>query len=196
MKPFSCVILAAGKGKRFGTKKQFVVWRNHQLWFHPYMRCKEVSDDVIVVGVEIKGGKYRQDSSKIGVEQAKYDRVVILEAARPAVTTKQIKKIGNKNHNNCTYAVKSTETIYNRFNGHIYRDDTFCLQTPQAFDKMKLLEAYDVCKGMNYTSDTEIYYNVHGKMPYLLKGNMNLMKVNYPYDLKILEEILWLKKKF
>lgn len=185
---FSCIIVAGGKGTRFGRKKQNVVWNGKPLWRHVYDKCIQVSDDVQVMGYSKLG---RQGAVYNGLKKAKHSRVVILEAARPFVTVDQIKLIGELKYWSSSYAISSVDTIYHTdVNKHLNRKSTVCLQVPQAFDKKLLLEAHEKYKGAKLTSDTELMEKAFGVAPVLILGGDNLKKVTYPKDLKILDVIL------
>jgi 2-C-methyl-D-erythritol 4-phosphate cytidylyltransferase len=191
---FSCIILAAGDGIRFGKQKQFVKWHNKQLWKHVADKCKKVSDDIIIVGIDIKGGKTRQESVFNGLTYVKYPIVVILEAARPNVTIKQIKKIALTITKSCpsvSYFMPSIDTIYDCNIGyHLKRNMSFRLQVPQAFDTRILKYCHDEIIDGNFTSDTEIVQKVLGIKPKLIYGGYNLMKITFKRDLKILDVIM------
>lgn len=186
MTKFSCIILAGGKGTRFGRKKQNVKWDETPLWQIVYNKCLKVSDDVHVVGYSQHG---RQGAVYNGLRKVKYSRVVILEAARPLVTVEQIKKIGElKKYLSISYAYPSTDTIY-YMKQHLKRDFTYQLQVPQAFDTEILKKAHRICKYAKFTSDTEVVFVALGISPFIITGGRNLMKVTYPEDLKILDVI-------
>ena len=74
--------------------------------------CRKVSDDVIVVGVDVPSGDTRQKSVFNGIHKVKENRVVIVEAARPLVASEQIKVIAEVNYPSVSYAIKSTDTIF------------------------------------------------------------------------------------
>lgn len=182
MNRFSCIVLAGGNGSRFGCRKQFIEYMGKPLWKHAADKCREVSDDVVVVGVDIPAGKIRQKSVYNGLEQVVNDRVVIVEAARPGVTVEQIMRIGVEDFPSMSYAVDSVDTIL--FDHvHLNREKTVQLQVPQAFNTKLLLDAHHVSKDAAYTSDTEMMFNIYGIKPALLQGGRNLMKITYPEDI-------------
>lgn len=186
---FSCIVLAGGSGLRFGSKKQFFIWHGKPLWQHVADKCKKASREVIVVGVDVKGGYYRQDSMYNGLLHVTNDRVVVCEAARPGVTVDQIKKIGKHVSINCSYAVTPIDTIFYK-DKHLVRKKTIQIQTPQAFDTRLLKASYEKFKGKNYTSDTDLVQSAFNHSCFFLKGGSNLMKITYPMDLEILDIIL------
>ena len=66
------IILAGGSGTRFGgnVKKQFLEFHGKELWRHLYDMVVTVlpKDNVVVVGLDIPGGKTRSGSVKNGLE--------------------------------------------------------------------------------------------------------------------------------
>jgi len=188
MENISCIILAAGKGLRFKAQKQFIKWKGKELWEFPYEQCKNITDDITVVGVDIPGGITRQKSVYNGLCNIKNKRVVILESARPLVTKEQIQKIGNIKYDSVSYAIPSTDTIIYKAK-IIDRKYTYRLQVPQAFDKEKLIIAHEKTKIKDPTDDTILMTECYGIEPKLIEGGFNLFKVTYPEDLDYLEVI-------
>ena len=58
------IILAGGNGERFQGKKQFYVINGKPLWRHVYDKIQTVleNNNIVVVGVDIPGGKSRTES--------------------------------------------------------------------------------------------------------------------------------------
>lgn len=56
-----CVLLAGGKGERFGERKQDIIFLDKPLWKHSYDTVLELVDkeNVVRVGIDIEGGKTR-----------------------------------------------------------------------------------------------------------------------------------------
>jgi len=186
---FSCIILAGGKGERFGGKKQNVYWKGKPLWKHVYDTCTDVSDDVLIMGYSKHG---RQGAVYNGLKKVKYDTVVIVEAARPLVTARQIQLLAmivSESLPSVSYAKKCTNTIVWK-GTHIDRKNCYELLVPQAFRTKLLLKAHKQLKGLNRTSDTEMMYEIFGIEPYLFIINgSNLFKITYKGDLKYLDVI-------
>lgn len=185
---FSCIVLAGGSGTRFGSKKQFdsIKEDGEKLWEMVYSTCLEVSDDVVVVGVDCEGGSTRRESVFIGLQHIIHDRVVIVEAARPFVTPTQIKDIGLSSHESCTYVMPSIETVL--YEGeHLDRKECVILQTPQAFDTAMLIEAHIHCLLRDVTDDTLLMKNAWGTRPRFFEGGPNLHKITYDFDMEILK---------
>lgn len=185
----SGIILAAGNGKRFGGKKQFIEFMGKPVWKFVKDTVSEVLEEVIVVGVDIKGGKTRQESVLKGIRKAKNDKIIIFDAARPLVTKEQIYKIALslKRYNSVSFAVDSADTIY--YKGDYIRKGAYLLQVPQAFDRRMLLQAHLKTEIKNATDDTVIFLKEYGVKPKIIKGGKNLHKLTVKEDLNILKAL-------
>ena len=149
------VILAGGQGTRYQKQKQFELLNGVELWKHVYQKALKVirQENVVVVGVDIEGGKTRSESVQIGLRQLPDNcgRVVILEAARPLVTVEQIQKLADDSHASTTFALPLVNTVIGRDGTYYNRKDFYDLLTPQAFDHKLLKKAYATG---NYTDTT------------------------------------------
>lgn len=186
-KEVSCIILAAGTGSRFGSEKQLLIWRGKPLWKHTYNKCRAVCSDCHVVGIDYEGGNTRQESVYIGLQQVLHQRVVILDAARPGVTSEQIQTIANLDYPSCSFYDDPIDTVIVDDKVYIPRTHMKLLQVPQAFDTKLLLEAHSKAKQTSNTDDTILMQLEHQIDPLLIKGGKNLMKITYPKDIEILE---------
>lgn len=192
-KKVSCIILAGGQGSRFGSKKQFIDFKGKELWRHIYDKVTQVikKEDIVVVGVDINGGITRSGSVINGLQDLKrrgeYDRVVILEAARPLVTINQLNDIINDSHYSTTFVLPLVSTIIGKDGTYLNRDDYYKMSTPVAFDFNYFYDAYMSGKYNDMTDDTRVMYEHYGIKPYFIEGAENLLKLTYPSDLYILE---------
>ncbi len=189
---FSGIILAAGDGKRFGSKKQFVKYKGRELYEYPLSVARECLDEVIVVGKDIKGGNTRQKSVLKGLGAITGDYVVILEAARPFVTKEQIEQLKKAvvNHWSTSLCRIPTNTIYSGAvnKDGVYMRDICCeLLVPQAFNTKLLRIAHKKTIQTNAGDDTMLMHEVFSMKPHLIETGRNLHKVTYPEDLKIIE---------
>ena len=73
----SCIVLAAGEGRRFGMEKQYYAWRSKMLWQISYNLAKNITQDVVCVGLDIEGGRTRQESVKNGLKAVSNDLSLI-----------------------------------------------------------------------------------------------------------------------
>ena len=182
----SAIILAAGNGKRFGGKKQFIEFMGRPVWRWSYDTAANLIKDIVVVGINVKGGKSRQESVCIGLEKTKGKFVVIFDAARPLVTEKQVSQIIKtvEKYPSVSFGILPSDTIYE--NGEYKRSGLMALQVPQAFNRKMLLEAHRQTKIKDATDDTKIFLEVHGIKPKIIKGARNLHKLTVKEDLNIL----------
>ena len=200
MNKLCAVILAAGQGSRFGEKKQFLQFNGKELWKHVYDKTLKVIDkeDVVVVGVDVNGGATRSGSVLAGLEflsarNKQYDRVLILEAARPLVTVDQIKRIADDFHISATYSLPLVNTVIKKDGTYLDRNDYLFMTTPAAFNFDLLLNAFKSGKYVDLTDDTRVMYEEYGIKPFFLEGGENLIKLTYKSDLSIIE---MLSKKY
>lgn len=188
---FSAILLAAGSGTRYHGHKQDEVFHGFPLWELVYNTLLKVikRDNIVVVGKTINGGNTRTESVKIGLANISNatDRVVIVEAARPLVTKKQIEILLNDQSKSSTFVQPLVNTVVYRNGDYIDRDKLYELLTPQAFDYKLLCEAYEKGDFNDVTDETRVMYEYHGIKPHFLETTNNLFKVTYPGDLKILE---------
>ena len=168
----SAIITAAGSGRRFGEAKQFKKLHGKPLYEYSLDIFIEsrLFDEVILVipnnnqeklQKEIKskygsqvnlviGGPDRQDSVKNAIQNSnpKVDLVVIHDAARPFITKTLIEKCISacETSDGAIIAMQPHDTI--KFSKDdivektIDRSNIWMAQTPQAFNKQKILEAY------------------------------------------------------
>lgn len=190
---YSAILLAAGKGTRYKEKKQDVIFHNKPLWRYAYECAKKIvgKQNIIVVGKDIHGGVTRTESVLKGLESipSDTDRVVILEAARPMVTEKQIRQLLEDSHPSCSFVRPLVNTVIFRNGTYINRDSLYELLTPQAFDYKLLLSAYRSGKFNDMTDETRAMYEFHGIRAHFIETETNLYKVTYPGDLDIIESI-------
>ena len=195
----ACIILAAGQGTRFGAKKQFIEFNGKELWKHTYDKISKLinKENIVVVGVDVQGGNTRSKSVINGLielnKRGKFDRVVILEAARPLVTIDQLTDIINDNNPSVTYVLPLVNTIIKKDCTYLDRNDYYSMTTPVAFDFELLYNAYMSERFIDTTDDTRVMYEYYGIKPHFIIGAENLMKLTYPSDLYVLE---MLSKKY
>ena len=152
------IILAAGSGKRFNSKKpkQYFVYKNKEIFEHSVektVKSKLFNKIILVVDnpkkilkkyknvLVIKGGKERSDSSLIALKKiSKYkpSNVLIHDAARPDFSIKILKNLIKNLKNNIAVVpvIHSKDTIKYKIKDELYnlnRNCAFLTQTPQAF---------------------------------------------------------------
>lgn len=191
------IILAGGQGTRFGVKKQFLKLEGKELWQHVLDKLSAHIDkeDIVVVGVDVEGGITRSQSVINGLDALErknknYQRLLILEAARPLITHEQIENILQDTHDSATFVLPLTSSIVKKDGSYLNRQDYYKLSTPVAFDYPLFYQAYSSGKYFDYTDDTRVMYEHYGIKPYFLEGGENMLKLTYPSDLPILEMLL------
>ena len=191
---YSAIVLAAGLSTRYGEeKKQDLEFHGKQIWQHVYDIAKSVVGDgkIVAVGKDMPGGETRTKSVIIGLKALPTDtnRVVILDAARPLVTAKQIRDLLERTEPSCTYVRPLVNTPIFRDGTYVNRSEMYDMLVPQAFDYKLLLEAYESGRFEDMTDETRVMFEYHGIKPTLIETENNLYKVTYPGDLMIIESI-------
>ena len=168
----SAIITAAGSGRRFGEAKQFKKLHGKPLYQYSLdiFSKSRLFDEIILVipnsnkekvqrkvkrkyGSQVSlvtGGLDRQDSVKNAIQNSnsKVDLVVIHDAARPFITKTLIEQCVSacETSDGAIIAMQPYDTIKfskdNIVEKTIDRSNIWMAQTPQAFNKHKLLEAY------------------------------------------------------
>ena len=191
------IILAAGQGSRFGRKKQFLEINGKPLWQHVKNKALNFTepDNIVVVGVDIEGGITRSQSVICGLKHFKkmsksFDKIVILEAARPLITPEQIQDAINADSDSVSFALPLTSTVIKKNGEYIDRNECLSLSTPVCFNYNLFSEAYLSGKYYDLTDDTFVMYSEYGIKPMLLEGSENLVKLTYSSDLAILELLM------
>ena len=168
----SAIITAAGSGRRFGEAKQFKRLHGKPLYEYSldtFIKSRLFDEVILVIPNnnqekikrEIKreygskvslviGGPNRQDSVKNAIQNSipKIDLVVIHDAARPFITKSLIEKCISacNTSDGAIIAMQPHDTIKfsknNIVEKTIDRSNIWMAQTPQAFNKQKILEAY------------------------------------------------------
>ncbi len=200
------ILLAAGKGKRFKSKKpkQFTNYINKPLFMHSVDKAlkSRLFKSIIIVSnfpitniknksiKIIKGGKERYQSSKNAINFIKnknYKNVFIHDAARPNFSIKLLKRLrSNLKNNKAVVPFLKTENsskykIRNKIK-NLARDNLLFTQTPQCFDFKTL---YNLSKMNNekVTDEASIFINNNQKVKFI-KGENNNFKITTKSDLK------------
>ncbi len=166
------VLLAAGEGKRFGEKKQFIKLKGEPLFQFSLNTLNRIDiiDEIILVLPEgdlerinppsftplkkVPGGKERQNSVYNALQSIQHaDIVVIHDSARPFATEDMfIQSIENvkKGWDGSITGYKAKDTVKiiqdNTVKETLDRNRLFIVQTPQAFDFKKLKDAHERAK--------------------------------------------------
>ena len=203
------IILAAGSGNRFNTKKpkQYFLYKNKQLFEHSLIKSiesklfkkivlvvdnpkniqKKYSDKVLV----IKGGKKRSDSSLIAlkaIKKLKPNNVLIHDAARPNFSIKlTLKLINELKKNTCVIPVISCSDTVVFKTKYVDRNKIKFLQTPQAFKLNDLYNLHKKNKNKNITDDSTLFSQNNKKIKFIAGENEN-KKITFNNDLNYKEK--------
>lgn len=190
---YSAILLAAGKGTRYGETKQDVLFHNKPLWRFAYETISDIigESNVVAVGKDILGGVTRTMSVLKGLEALPSDtsRVIIVEAARPMVTREQVNQLLTDDWASSSFVRPLVNTVIYRDGRYINREELYDLLTPQAFDYRMLLKAYQSGRFNDMTDETRVMFEFYNIKPHLIETGANLFKVTYPGDLDIIESI-------
>ena len=202
------IILAAGSGKRFNTKKpkQYFFYKNKEIFDHSVQKAidsklfkkivlvvdnpkkikKKYSKNILI----IKGGKERSDSSLIGLNKIKRYKplnVLIHDAARPDFSIKLLKNLIKNLKKNIAVVpvVFSKDSIKYKIKNKFYnldRNKSLLTQTPQAF---KYKNLYNLAKLQNkkITDEATLFIENNNKIKFI-KGENKNNKITYLEDIK------------
>ena len=191
---FSCLVLAAGKGRRFGSPKQHYSWRGTQLWSRAYNTLRNVTaGDIVVVGLDIPGGRTRQESVTSGLRLIDTDRVVIFESARPLATEQEICDLLEEEHPSVTFGSKIDTPVYSfKTKKFLKPNGVRVIQNLQCFDTKLLKEAHEKTRLTNAPDDTIVMHEALGIEPRILDANMfNLWKIVVEDDIYVLNALAY-----
>ena len=166
------------------------------LWEHVYDKALKIlpKENIVVVGVDVEGGKTRSYSVINGLNYFKiknrdYKKVIILEVARPLVRTEQIEFLLKNTQKSSTYIMPLVNTIIKRDGTYCNRNEYYDLLTPQCFDFQLLYDAYNKNIDWDMTDETRLMYETYGIKPEFFLGGENLVKLTYKKDLPVIENI-------
>ena len=198
------ILLAAGKGKRFKSKKpkQFTIYKNKPLFMHSIdkaIKSNLFKEIVLVTNNKIKlknkkikiikGGKERYQSSQMGLEfikKKKFKNVFIHDAARPNFSINLLKSL-KKHLNKCKAVVpyintdSSTKYAIKNKIINLKREKVLLTQTPQCFNFKSL---YNLSKNNKtpVTDEAAIFLTNNKKVKFI-KGEETNIKITKKSDL-------------
>ena len=212
----SGVILAAGRGERFGGPKVFAELGGIPVLLYSVRAflASEAIQELIVVaqpGAETKvaaligdlnfpvrvvtGGRRRRDSSLAGVEEAKSEYVLIHDAARPLVTPELIRRVllAAEKYSAAVPVVPVVDTLRYVENGFLFgkplpRTGLSAMQTPQGFRRDLILSALRETDE-ELPDDAEALLR-RGIPVATVPGDPKNLKITYPEDLLLLARLL------
>jgi len=215
----SAIICAAGSGKRFGQKKQFVYLRGKPVleWtLERFQAHPEVGPIVLVLPDEqdrkhyqmrypkildvVRGGDQRQDSVWQGfrlIDKDRTDLVLVHDGARPLVGADLISRVIAEAHSSgaAIPIIPLMDTMKEVQDGQVIRtvDRTriFRVQTPQGFLYSTLKTAMDAARRVRFYGTDEAMLVERAGMPVrAVEGDPRNIKITTPLDLRIAEALL------
>jgi len=220
------IILASGSGTRIKKEvpKQFLELKGCPLIIHsliPFQKCKDIDEIVIVTLSDFiertrelidfyninkankiaKGGRSRQQSSRIGIEECGEDTdyVLIHDAVRPFVTMNLLNEVikALKTHDAVVPVIDSKDTITEvEDDGLIQsfpsRVNLRRVQTPQGFKYDLIKEAHMKALVDDLTDSTDDSYLLFrvGIPVFTLRGDEKNIKITVPIDFDIAGKLL------
>lgn len=156
--------------------------------------------------VVIEGGLVRNDTIMNAVEfiEEKYgidDESVIVthDSVRPFLTHRIIEENIKfaQEYGACDTVIPATDTIVESVDGELIssipnREVLFQGQTPQSFKISKMKELYNTLNDeeKEILTDAAKIFVIKGEKVHLVDGEVNNIKITYPYDLKVANGIL------
>lgn len=215
----SGIILAAGRGERFGGDKIFAELGGSPVLLHSVRAflVAEVVEELIVVarpGMEFRvaallqdldfpvqvvtGGPRRRDSSLAGVEVAQGEYVLIHDAARPLVGAELIRRVlrAAEEHGAAVPVLPVVDTLRYAENGFLKpetlpRSGLVAIQTPQGFRRDLLLPALRASQ--EDLPDDAAALLVRGIPVAVVPGDPRNLKITYPEDFTLAAVLLQIR---
>jgi len=219
MSEVAAIIVAAGRGKRFGSAKQFAILKGLPLVYWSLERFEkhpEVDRIVLVIPPQeeketflrrykklqavVPGGTERQDSVGRGFEQIDPSRtgvVLVHDGVRPLLSEGLITRVihAARDKGAAVPGVALDETIREARGEDVIkthdRNSLYRIQTPQGFSYALLKEALEsAVRDKFYGTDEAMLLERLGKRVVLVEGDPKNIKITNPSDLKVAEALL------
>ena len=202
------IILAAGTGKRFDSKKrkQYFLYKNKELFEHSVEKAiksklfkkiilvvdnpkkikKEYSKNISI----IKGGKERFESSLIALKSIKKDKpknVLIHDAARPNFSINLLKTLIKKlrTNNSVIPAIEPKDSLKYKINNKLFnlnRKNSYLTQTPQGF-RFNEIYKLSIKEKNKITDESTLFINNDKKIKFI-KGEIKNTKITFKEDIE------------
>jgi 2-C-methyl-D-erythritol 4-phosphate cytidylyltransferase len=199
----AAVVVAGGRGERFGGPKQFVTWAGHSVAAHSVAAARHVAETVVLVVPEgydgdgegadivVTGGASRAASVRAGLAVVgDPDIVVVHDAVRPAASPALFDAVVAAVVAGAAAAVPGlavTDTVKRvrrdgtgRVLETLRREELVTVQTPQAFQFNLLVHAH--AGGAEATDDAALVEAL-GECVVIVAGEPGNVKVTTPDDL-------------
>jgi len=201
----AAVVVAAGRGQRYGGAKQFAVMNHDTVTTHSVRAARSVAERVVLVvpanyqgngegaDVVVVGGATRSDSVRAGLEECgDADVIVVHDAARPLATPSLFASVVGAVLAGADGAVPGlpiSDTVkrIRQLEGNVTvvdgteaREQLVTVQTPQAFAHDVLLRAH--ASGDDATDDATLVEAVGGQVV-VVPGELDNVKITVAGDL-------------
>jgi len=196
----AAIVVAGGRGERFGGQKQFAKLGGRTLAAHSVEQSRSVADFVVVVVPEdylgdgegadlvVTGGATRSDSVRAGLavcDDAQF--IVVQDAARPLASTQLFEVVLAAVRAGAAAAIPGitiSDTIKQVADGVVVntppRDQLVAVQTPQAFQAEVLRRAH---ASAGVATDDAGLVEALGESVVVVAGERTNIKVTNPEDL-------------
>ena len=203
------IVVAAGRGDRYGGAKQFLELAGTRLVDRAVAACSQACADVVVVlpgdvawdglpvHAAVTGGATRSDSVRAGLAAlpAGCDVVVVHDAARPLASRAIFDAVIDAIRSGADAAVPGVpvaDTLKRVDDGArvvetVARQELVAVQTPQAFRADALRAAH--ASGGDATDDAALVEQ-HGGCVVVVPGDVANFKITAPSDLEVAAAIL------
>ncbi|MEO0090121.1 MAG: 2-C-methyl-D-erythritol 4-phosphate cytidylyltransferase [candidate division WOR-3 bacterium] len=214
------IILAAGKGKRFGSLKQFFFIKDKPLFIYSVIAFENsICDEIFIVTLKDKKREVRNWIKKWAFTKVKKiltggkerfhsvmktlrflpdtGYVAIHDASRPLITTEFINrgfKLVEK-YKAVIFGIRSEDTLKTVFHNQVFatldREHIYRIQTPQFFEIKLLKKAYRLAKEKRWQGTDDAFFLEKVGFPvYLFKGEKRNLKITTREDLELIKNLL------
>ncbi|MDQ1397480.1 MAG: 2-C-methyl-D-erythritol 4-phosphate cytidylyltransferase [Acidimicrobiaceae bacterium] len=199
MGPVWAIVVAAGRGNRFGGAKQFEALLDRRVLDWSVAAARAACDGVVVVlpeerleGDAVPGGATRSGSVRAGLAAVPDDAeiVVVHDAARPLAGKALfdiVVEAVREGADAAVPAVPITDSIRRRGSGTVDRSGLVAVQTPQAFRASALRAAHH---GAPEGTDDASLVEAGGGSVVEVPGDPHNVKITNPDDLVVAAALL------
>lgn len=209
----AALIVAAGRGDRAGggTPKQYRLLLGKPVLAWSLDALARAGVENIVVAIDaahadlvkvaighranvraVVGGATRSDSVRAGLAALSGEIVLIHDAARPGLPSEVVHALINAIGAGASAAAPTlaiSDSVRRETGQEVDRSGLLRVQTPQAFRRSTLRDAYDAAGERAFTDDLSVAV-AHGVSAKFVPGDARLMKLTYPEDFSMLESLL------
>lgn len=200
----SAVILANGKGQRFGSTipKQFVSLNGKPVIQYSIDVLSQFCDEIVIVSDEpyktyktVKGGRSRSESARNGFQACKGKYVLIHDAVRPYINSRVVAEVIEK----LKQGELAVDTAIPVVDGYLEETEQglvpmnkqgrYLSQTPEGFDSEVLKLAFAKAE-QDYQDEIQMVWETLGIKPVIVEGEYVNSKITFEKDLGDAEGVL------